>query len=276
MNMLAVEIDKKSYPNGTCAIDGLKFSAQQGEFVAIVGPSGSGKTTLLNIVAGIDQQVEGNIVLNGQSQLPVASTTKPTTKYQAADIGFMFQESRLMPWLTVKQNIQMVMDKEQGVETPYLSQLLEQVGLAEFADNYPKQLSGGMKRRASLVRAFINRPPLLLMDEPFQSLDEPTANTLRQILLVLWKETRPTVLFVTHTLREALALADRVIFLSDRPSRVIMEYRVDIPRPRKLEDDAINDLHARLLNEYPQLLSGSLAGSPSDSAQASTETEIKI
>ena len=256
MSTLEVEITNKTYPNGTCTIDGLKFSAKQGEFVAIVGPSGSGKTTLLNIIAGIDQRVEGSILLNNQSCL--------SNEENRADIGFMFQEPRLMPWLTVKQNIEMVMTSQEsgslqnGSGNPYLAKLLGQVGLAEFSDNFPSQLSGGMKRRASLVRAFINRPPLLLMDEPFQSLDEPTANALRQILLDLWKDTQPMVLFITHTLREALALADRIIFLSDRPSRVIHELSIDIPRPRNLEDDEINELHAQLLNDYPQLLSGSL------------------
>ena len=253
---LQVAINKKTYPNGTCAIEGLKFDAYQGEFVAIVGPSGSGKTTLLNIIAGIDQEVDGSIILNGKQQLPLRDNQ--------SDIGFMFQESRLMPWLTVKQNIQMVVNSQENdsavsePENSYLLQLLDRVGLSEFADNFPNQLSGGMKRRASLVRAFINHPPLLLMDEPFQSLDAPTANALRQILLELWKDTQPIVLFVTHTLREALALADRVIFLSGRPSRIIMEHSVNIPRPRKLEDDAINELHAQLLHEYPQLLSGAL------------------
>lgn len=254
MNTLEVTIDKKTYPNGTCAIDGLNFCAQQGEFVAIVGPSGSGKTTLLNIIAGIDRQVEGDVILNGKAQLPVVE--------EQPHIGFMFQESRLMPWLTLTQNIQMVMNggadsgKDAESNAAYLLKLLDQVGLKDFAHNFPNQLSGGMKRRASLVRAFINHPPLLLMDEPFQSLDAPTANVLRQILIELWMETRPVVLFVTHTLREALALADRVIFLSDRPSRVIFEHSVNIPRPRQLEDDAVNELHAQLLHQHPQLLSG--------------------
>ena len=253
---LEISIDNKTYPNGTCAIEGLNLFARQGEFVAIVGPSGSGKTTLLNIIAGIDREMEGNIILHGRPQ-QVAGEKPP-------HIGFMFQESRLMPWLTLTQNIQMVMNPEgkpgkiTESEMAYMFKLLEQVGLSEFADNYPNQLSGGMKRRASLVRAFINHPPLLLMDEPFQSLDAPTANVLRQILIALWMETRPMVLFVTHTLREALALADRVIFLSDRPSRVVLQHTVDIPRPRQLEDIAINELHAKLLNDYPHLLSGSI------------------
>lgn len=265
LSILKVDISKKIYSNGTCAIDALTFSAKQGEFVAIVGPSGSGKTTLLNIIAGIDQQVEGNVSLNEQQVIPAMKGYHP-------EIGFMFQESRLMPWLTVRQNIEMVMNNEAKPIKPSLSELLGQVGLSEFADYYPKQLSGGMKRRASLVRAFINKPPLLLMDEPFQSLDEPTANILRQILLDLWTDTKPTVLFVTHTLREALALADRVIFLSDRPSQVIMEYEVNIPRPRKLEDSAINELHGQLLNDYPQLLSGSLENSDENKTLSETKT----
>ena len=252
---LQVEIGNKTYPNGTCAIKGLEFAVSQGEFIAIVGPSGSGKTTLLNIIAGLDRQVKGNIVLNEEQHLE--------KNVSAPDIGFMFQESRLMPWLTVKQNIQMVMSQQashinSSGRSDYLSKLLQKVGLEGFADNYPGQLSGGMKRRASLVRAFINHPHLLLMDEPFQSLDAPTANVLRQLLIDLWMETRPMVLFVTHTLREALALADRVLFLSDRPSRVVLEYRVDIERPRQLEDKDINELHAQLLRQYPQLLSGSV------------------
>lgn len=265
MNILDVNISKKVYSNGVCALEALKFSAKQGEFVAIIGPSGSGKTTLLNIIAGIDKQVEGNVSLNGQQVIPAIKDYHP-------EIGFMFQESRLMPWLTVRQNIQMVMNSDSKPVKSGISELLQQVGLAEFADYYPKQLSGGMKRRASLVRAFINRPPLLLMDEPFQSLDEPTANTLRKILLDLWIETKPTVLFVTHTLREALALADRVVFLSSRPSQVIMEYEVNIPRPRQLEDRAINELHGQLLNDYPQLLSGSLL--KPDESKKPNETKI--
>jgi NitT/TauT family transport system ATP-binding protein len=243
MTALKIQINKKTYPNGTCTIDDLRLSAEQGEFVAIVGPSGTGKTTLLNIVAGIDKDVDGSISLNDRA--PDEST-----------IGFMFQDARLMPWLTVEQNIQLVLNESSADMNLRMDQLLERVGLSEFGKTYPSQLSGGMKRRASLVRAFINHPQMLLMDEPFQSLDKPTANTLRQLLLDLWNEAKPTVLFVTHSLREALALADRIIFLSDRPSSVIMDYTVDIPRPRELEGEAVNSLHSQLLKQYPELLSG--------------------
>jgi NitT/TauT family transport system ATP-binding protein len=136
--------------------------------------------------------------------------------------------------------------------------LLQQLDLQDFRDSFPRQLSGGMKRRVALVRAFVTQPSLLLMDEPFQSLDEPTAQELRQLLLKLWAENAPTVLFVTHSLNEALLLADRVLFLSARPARVILDYRVPLPRPRPLATSALQPLHSELLHEHPTLLSGVL------------------
>lgn len=243
---LAINISNKTYSDGTCAIAGMQFDAQQGEFIAIIGPSGTGKTTMLNIVAGIDQNYQGSILLNDK-------------KTSDVDIGFMFQEARLMPWMTVRQNIELILKED--IEPAGITVLLEKVGLSGFVDSFPNQLSGGMKRRVSMVRAFINQPQLLLMDEPFQSLDEPTANTLRSSLLELWSDTKPVVLFVTHSLREALAIADRVIFLSDRPSHIIKDLAINLPRPRQLEDQAISALHAQLHNEFPELLSGKLRGS---------------
>lgn len=243
--MLTIDINDKTYASGVQAIAGLYFNVQQGEFVAIVGPSGTGKTTLLNIIAGIDKDVDGSVALNDVST-------------DTSDIGFMFQEARLMPWLSVMDNIQLVLKDDSDTTQLQIKQMLARVCLDDFADAFPGQLSGGMKRRAALVRAFINQPELLLMDEPFQSLDKPTADSLRELLLELWQETKPSVLFVTHSLREALTVADRVLFLSSRPSSLIMDYRVDIPRPRNLEDDAVNALHAQLLKQYPNLLSGSL------------------
>lgn len=243
---LLVDIKQKVYNNGTCTIEGMGFTAEQGEFIAIIGPSGTGKTTMLNIVAGLDQAFTGSVLLNGTTSL-------------SADIGFMFQDARLMPWLTVRQNIELVL--KGGVGANSITTLLNKVGLGDFIDSYPNQLSGGMKRRVSMVRAFINQPQLLLMDEPFQSLDEPTANTLRRGLLDLWSETKPIVLFVTHSLREALAIADRVIFLSDRPSHVIKDLHIDLPRPRELESESISQLHAQLHADFPALLSGKLRNS---------------
>lgn len=258
MSELIIDIKNKTYNSGVQTIDGLHFNVQQGEFVAIVGPSGTGKTTLLNIIAGIDKSAEGIVSFNGDSS-------------DLAKLGFMFQEARLMPWLTVEENIKLVVPEDADVALARVNQLLARVSLDEFKAAFPGQLSGGMKRRAALVRAFINHPQLLLMDEPFQSLDKPTANSLRQFLLELWKETKPSVLFVTHSLREALILADRIVFLSDRPSSVIMDYVVELPRPRDLEDAAVNALHAKLLKEYPSLLSGSVETEASMNEEKSSE-----
>lgn len=246
MTSLSINIDKKVYSNGTWAIADMLFSVQSGELLAIVGPSGSGKTTLLNIVAGIDPQFEGELLLNGQD-----SATKP-------GISFMFQDARLLPWLTVQQNIELVLDKNNRKMHSRMTQLLKKVGLQDVRHSYPAQLSGGMKRRVSMVRAFVTQPQLLLMDEPFQSVDEPTANELRAMLLELWQQTKPTILFVTHSLREALSVADRIIFLTDSPAKVILDYMVDACRPRQLEGDRITALHSQLLSRYPCLLSGSL------------------
>jgi len=160
-----------------------------------------------------------------------------------------------MPWLTVIDNLTLVLDKgTDSVER--VRNLLHEVGLADKEQSFPNQLSGGMQRRVSLARAFVMRPELLLMDEPFLSLDAPTAARLRRLLLTLWGELHPTVLFVTHHLREALALADRVLFLSSSPGRVVLEVSVQLPRPRELEEARIGELHDRLLAQYPDLLSG--------------------
>lgn len=249
---LMVDICRKAYPNGCCTIENLAFSAHRGEFVAIVGPSGAGKTTLLNLIAGLDRDLDGSIALRSEA----AAQTWPK-------IGYMFQEPRLMPWLTVQQNLELVLAPQaRSHQIEKLQDLLALVGLPGCDGLFPGQLSGGMQRRVALLRAFIVEPDVLLMDEPFQSLDAPTAEQLRTVLQDLWQRTRPTVLFVTHSLREALSLADRILFLSTRPSRVILDFPIDLPRPRTIEDGQVQALHASLLGQYPQLLEGQLAASP--------------
>ena len=161
-----------------------------------------------------------------------------------------------MPWLTVAQNLALVDKRASGTR---LAQALDQVGLKDCADLFPNQLSGGMQRRVALLRAFLMAPQLLLMDEPFQSLDLPTADQLRAHLLSLWQASQPTVLFVTHNLTEALSLADRVLFLSAGPSRVALDFPVDLPRPRGLDSEAVARLGQQLLADHPDLLRGSLA-----------------
>ena len=161
-----------------------------------------------------------------------------------------------MPWLTVQQNLQLVDKSAQGER---LQRALAQVGLGDCADLFPGQLSGGMQRRVALLRAFMVEPQLLLMDEPFQSLDAPNAEQLRAHLLDLWQATKPTVLFVTHNLSEALSLADRVLFLTPGPSRIALELPVDLPRPRGQHSAAVQALRNDLLTRYPDLLKGSAA-----------------
>ena len=246
---LSVDLQQKTYPNGVCAAQDLRFQATKGEFVAIVAPSGAGKSTLLNMLSGLDTDYQGSIIY-------------PAT----ASLSFMFQEPRLMPWLTVEENIRLILDapsRQQDTDRfARMEALLGALGLNDFRQTYPNQLSGGMKRRAALVRAFVTHPDLLLMDEPFQSLDEPTAEGLRQLLLQLWAENNPTVLFVTNSLNEALLLADRILFLSARPAQVILDYTVPLPRPRPTALHALQTLQQELLQQYPQLLCGALKSQP--------------
>ena len=258
MTILSVDIRKKTYANGCCAIKQLRFSAQPGEFVAIVGPSGAGKTTLLNLIAGLDQEMDGSIHFHTAEE----RRANPRT-------SFMFQEPRLLPWLTVQQNLELVLTPlRRAHPTTPVPELLTQVGLAGCAALFPGQLSGGMQRRVALLRAFIIEPNLLLMDEPFQSLDAPTADQLRVLLQALWQRTHPTVLFVTHSLREAISLADRILFLSGQPSRVILDLPVDLAHPRSIEDLSVQKLHESLMAQHPQLLAGQIAPSQDRSTHA--------
>lgn len=265
MTFLTVDIRKKIYPNGCCAIENLSFSAQPGEFVAIVGPSGAGKTTLLNLVAGLDRDMDGSIAFHSGPE----QQTRP-------GIGFMFQEPRLMPWLTVQQNLELVLAPQTRADhAAKLQDLLTLVGLPDCGALFPGQLSVGMQRRVALLRAFIVEPDILLMDEPFQSLDAPTAAQLRILLHELWQRTRPTVLFVTHSLHEALSLADRILFLSARPSSIILDLAVDLPHSRTIEDFAVQNLHASLLERYPQLLGGLIARSQEKSKHGASLHAVK-
>ena len=253
MNALRVNIQQKTYPNGFCAIKDLTFSAQAGEFIAIVGPSGSGKTTLLNLISGLDKTMQGSIGFYADS-----APHAPPTLTQP-NIGFMFQDPRLMPWLTVAQNLELVLPPQmRAQQAAQLEQWLALVGLPDCGPLFPGQLSGGMQRRVALLRAFIVKPDVLLMDEPFQSLDAPTAQQLRALLKDLCQRTNPTVLFVTHSLREALRLANRIVFLSASPSCVILDFRLDLQQQQNNEEAWVQSTHASLLAQYPRLLNGAI------------------
>ena len=252
--MLGIRIDEKRFPDrggrAHVALAGLALTAAAGEFVCVVGPSGCGKSTLLNLVGGLDHDYVGTIAAADGSG------------GQGANIGFMFQEPRLMPWLTVLDNVLLVA-RDGAAARPRAIELLRAMELGDVLSAYPGRLSGGMQRRVALARAFVNEPPLLLMDEPFVSLDAPTAALLREMLVGLWTRRRATVLFVTHDLREALALADRVCFLSPAPGRVVLEREIALPRPRLPGDARVQALHDALLREHPALLTG-LAASPNN------------
>ncbi|MCI0733125.1 MAG: ATP-binding cassette domain-containing protein [Methylococcaceae bacterium] len=219
------------------AIKDLEFSVASGEFSCLVGPSGCGKTTLLNIVAGLDRHFEGRIAIGAQHKRPL--------------IGYVFQEPRLLPWRTVRQNVEFALQPGRPHEA--IDELLSALGLEHVQQVYPERLSLGMSRRVALARAFVIRPDLLLMDEPFVSLDAPTARKVRTLLAEVWNKRPHTVLFVTHNVREAIMLADRLVFLSYAPGTVIGEVPVSIARCDRNREEAIEEFRQNLLSEHPEI-----------------------
>jgi NitT/TauT family transport system ATP-binding protein len=209
---------------GTRALGPLDLDIRKGEFVSLLGASGCGKSTALRLIAGLAAPSGGDI------EVPARASRH--------GIGFVFQEPTLMPWTTVRENVRLplklayVKDAE---STPRVAEVLAQVGLADFADAYPRELSGGMKMRVSLARALVTSPDVLLLDEPFAALDEITRFRLNNDLLALWHKLGTTVVFVTHSVYESVYLSQRVVVMTSRPGRVHAEYRVDMPDRR---DDA--------------------------------------
>jgi NitT/TauT family transport system ATP-binding protein len=220
------------------ALEGVDVTVGEGEFVALIGPSGCGKTTLLRAVTGVLEPSQGAIeVFGAPSEAARASGA----------IGLVSQDAGLLPWLTVEDNVRLTLSLT-GAEAD-VPALLERVGIARFAAYYPAQLSGGMRQRVALARALAHRPRLLLMDEPFGALDELSREELRLELIEIWEGARTSVLFVTHAVREAVLLADRVVVMSGRPGRIIAQVPIDLPRPRSEELEAsprFNELVAEL------------------------------
>jgi NitT/TauT family transport system ATP-binding protein len=215
----------------TRALDGIDLQVESGEFLAVVGPSGCGKSTLLRLIAGLIPPSAGRIMIDGRA------VAGPET-----ELGIVFQKPILLEWRTVLGNVLLQAEMRRLDAGRYLERarrLLAAVGLADFADRYPHELSGGMQQRAAIVRALIHDPPLLLMDEPFGALDALTREQMRIDLEELWLSTEKTVLFITHSIDEAVLLADRVIVMSPRPGRIERVIEVDLPRPRGLEARAL-------------------------------------
>ncbi len=239
---------------GWQALDNATFSVDPGEFVCILGPSGCGKSTLLNILSGLDSEFEGRAAIHGK---PVGDR-----QYGSPRVAYVFQEPRLMPWRTVRNNIEFALDVNGFAKAQWrerADRVLRLVGLQDFADFYPLQLSGGMQQRASIARAFAIEPEVLLMDEPFSALDELTARRLRQRLLVIWGDFRPTVLFVTHNAFEATFLSDRILMMTKGPrSQFCDEMNLaGLGRPRSYEDtivfEASRDVVARLVSHIGRM-----------------------
>jgi len=207
------------------ALDSISLEIPDGQFVALVGPSGCGKSTLLSLVAGLRTPSSGTVLCDGE----------PITAPMPRKVGMIFQEANLLPWLSAIDNVAFPLKLRRVPKPERLvaaARMLELTGLAGFETRLPHELSGGMKQRVAIARGLVQNPAVLLMDEPFASLDEQTRMVLGDELLRIWSETRKTVLFVTHSLNEAVYLADRVIVLSARPGRVVDDVPVELPRPR--------------------------------------------
>jgi ABC-type nitrate/sulfonate/bicarbonate transport system ATPase subunit len=240
--MIVIDIKSKTYPakgraGQHLAIADFKLAINANEFVCLVGPSGCGKTTLLNIIADLDRDYGGEIKV-GQVQ------TQPK-------IGYVFQNPRLLPWRTVKENIELAIEDNASSEN--IDALLDVMQLSQFQHTYPERLSLGMSRRVAIIRAFAVNPDVLLMDEPFVSLDMPTARQVRSLLISLWQQRPHTVLFVTHDLREAITLADRIVLLSSAPMHVIREIKVSIIRSDRDNEQLIEAFRQQLLHDQPEL-----------------------
>ncbi len=228
---LAVRDVGKSYgPSGThvLALEGISLEVARGEFLCLVGASGCGKTTLLNLICGLDRPTRGEITVNGRASL-------------------LFQEAALFPWLTAAGNVELPL-RLAKVGAPErkreVGQLLQLVHLGAFGDKRPHELSGGMRQRVAVARALAQHAEILLMDEPFGSLDAMTRDVLHDELERIWQETGITIVFVTHDVREAVRLGDRILVLTSRPGRVAHELSVELPRPRNISSPEVAELAA--------------------------------
>lgn len=239
LELTAVRRVFRSGKQEVVALDGLDIRIAKGEFLCIVGPSGCGKSTLLNLLAGLDTATTGSILLDGHEVRGIST-----------ERSLLFQELGLFPWLTVRQNVEFglrmkrVPRKERHEKA---MGFLKLVHLESFANHCIHQLSGGMKQRVALARSLAVEPEILLMDEPFAALDAQTRDGLHDELEHLWQRTGKTIVFITHNVREAVRLGDRVIVLTPRPGRIRREHPVEFSRPRRMEDPRIAELAGRVL-----------------------------
>ncbi len=245
MISVSLDIHGKQYGKGASVLGEIRETVMAGKITAMIGPSGCGKSTLLNMVAGLESSKGGEIQFGCNGNM-------------SPRIGYIFQTPRLMPWLTVMENMELIC----GKGNPNITGVLDAMGVLDKQGAFPAQLSGGMQRRVSVARAFVYQPGLLLLDEPFTSLDAPTADQLRHLLLNIWHQQQTTMVFVTHDLREAISLADEIWFLSYSPAKVIHKLSIDQPPARLLGEEngrqRIDEIAGSLLEQYPRILSGAI------------------
>jgi NitT/TauT family transport system ATP-binding protein len=242
----------KVYDTGVSALGPLDLDVKRGEFVSLLGPSGCGKSTALRLIARLAAPSSGTVSVSSSAGRSRAGHS----------IGFVFQEPTLMPWASVRDNVRLPLKlaHAQPAEAEQrVGEALAQVGLAEFAEAYPRELSGGMKMRVSLARALVTDPDILLMDEPFAALDEITRFRLNNDLLDLWRNLHKTVIFVTHSVFESVYLSQRVVVMTSRPGRLSAEFRIDTPEPR-VEDFRMSAGYAEYCRAVSKALSPSYAG----------------
>jgi NitT/TauT family transport system ATP-binding protein len=236
--LLRVTDASKIYPGGIEALRGANLIIQPGEFVCLIGASGCGKSTLLRMIAGFETATGGEVVMRG------SAVTGP-----GPDRGMVFQDYGLFPWLTVRGNIAFgpaERGKQKAEVARTADRFIAMMGLDRFADVYPHQLSGGMKQRVAIARVLANDARLALMDEPFGALDAMTRERLQDELLAIWRATELSVVFVTHSLEEAIFLADRVVVMSPGPGRIVAEEAIELERPRDVSSPEFNAIRRRL------------------------------
>jgi NitT/TauT family transport system ATP-binding protein len=224
---IAIAGVSKQFRSGALALEKVSIQVEKGEFVSLLGPSGCGKSTLLRLVSGLTAATSGTVMVNGMTPVNAREL-----------MSFIFQDATLLPWRTVEQNVGLGMELEHAAREARkerVAKMLELVGLTHVAERYPRQLSGGMKMRVSIARALVSRPRILLLDEPFAALDEMSRDRLNEELLRLYLEQQWTVLFVTHSVAEAVFLSKRIVILAPHPGRVAHVAPVDLPWPRTSE-----------------------------------------
>lgn len=250
--MLSIENVYKQFNNGFVALENINLQVYPGEIVSLIGTSGCGKSTLLRIISGLDKPTVGQVYLNRQ---PI---TAPHP-----DIDIIFQEPRLMPWLTVQDNVRFGLGRHKNDRAnDDTAAILAKVGLTEFADALPRQLSGGMAQRVAIARALITQPSILLLDEPFSALDAFTRTKLQEHLLHIWEYDHPTLVLVTHDVEEALVLSDRILVMRSEPGRIYREFLIDLPRPRQRTASQLQRWKGRLLDELDLSLANESLNQP--------------